>query len=62
MNVERKVALSCVYESYLDMLPPEIQEYILVFKFSQEQIDEGREELMSMLRQEIRFYRSVKVH
>ena len=56
------MALSCVYESYWDMLPPEIQEYILEFKFSQEQIDEAREELMSMLRQEIRLYRSVKVH
>ena len=62
MNVERKVALSCVYESYWDMLPPEIQEYILEFKFSQEQIDEAREELMSMLRQEIHLYRSVRVH
>ena len=62
MDVERKVALSCVYESYWDMLPPEIQEYILDFKVSQEQIDEAREELMSQLRQEIRLYRSVKVH
>ena len=61
MNVERKVALSCVYESYWDMLPPEIQQYILDFKFSQERIDEAREELMSMLRQEIILYRSMKV-
>ena len=62
MDVERKVALSCVYESYWDMLSPEIQEYILEFKFSQEQIDEAREALMSQLRQEIAMYRSVKVH
>ena len=47
MDVERKVALSCVYESYCDMLCPEIQEYILDFKFSQERIDKAREELMS---------------
>ena len=61
MNVERKVALSCVYESYWDMLPPEIQEYILDFKFSQEQIDEAREALMSLLRQEIRLYKRVQM-
>ena len=61
MNVERKVALSCVYESYWDMLPAEIQEYILEFKFSQEQIDEAREELMSLLRQEIFLYKRVQV-
>ena len=62
MDVERKVALSCVYESYWDMLSPEIQEYILDFKFSQEQIDEAREALMSQLRQEIILYKRVKVH
>ena len=61
MDVKRKVALSCVYESYWDMLSPEIQEYILEFKFSQEQIDEAREALMSQLRQEIALYRRVKV-
>ena len=61
MDVKRKVALSCVYESYWDMLSAEIQEYILEFKFSQEQIDEAREALMSQLRQEIAMYRRVKV-
>ena len=40
MDVERKVALPCVYESNWDMQPPEIQAYILAFKFSQERIDE----------------------
>ena len=61
MNVKRKVALSCVYESYWDMLPPELQEYILLFKVSQEQIDEARETLMSELRQEIILYKRVQM-
>ena len=60
MNVERKAALSCVYESYWDMLPPEIQEYILKFKISQEQINQEREERMSKLRLEISMYARVK--
>ena len=60
MNVERKVVLSCVYESYWDMLPPEIQAYILAFKVSQERIDEDRAELMSQLRQEISMYALLK--
>ena len=61
MDMKRKVALPCVYESYWDMLSPELQEYILEFKFSQEQIDEAREALMSQLRQEIALYKRVKV-
>ena len=39
MNVRNKLKLTRVFESYWDMLPPELQEMILKFKQSQELIE-----------------------
>ena len=44
MNVDIKLELSHVYESYWDILPREIQKYIIQFKISQENIDEENKE------------------
>ena len=46
MNVRKKMKLSHVFESYWDMLPPEIKEIILQYKESQEAIDEEQKERM----------------
>ena len=45
MDVKKKFELSHVMESYWDMLPKEIQDYIVEFKTSQEKIDEKFERL-----------------
>ena len=42
MDIKRKLFLSETYESYWLMLPPEIQECILVFKISQDVIEERK--------------------
>ena len=48
-------------DSYWDLLPPEIQEYILELKMAQERIDEERErKLMKRLRWEIQMYAKIK--
>ena len=41
------------YESYWNMLPMEIQDYILMFKISPEAIDEEKKELVSKLCKDI---------
>ena len=46
MDIETKLKLLDVVESYWDILPPEIKEYILEYKESQELI-EWRESLVS---------------
>ena len=46
MDVKVKMELSFVFESYWDMLPKEIQEYIIHFKISQQKIDEENKERM----------------
>ena len=46
VNVDIKLELSHVYESYWDILPREIQKYIIQFKISQENIDEENKERM----------------
>ena len=43
MDVKRKLMLLNTYESYWLMLPSEIQEYILVFKTSQDVIQHAKE-------------------
>ena len=53
MDVQRKLKLLKLYESYWTMLPDEMQEYILVFKISQQAIDERNKEQNVMLRREI---------
>ena len=40
MDVKKKLELSYVMESYWDILPNEIQDYIVKFKTNQEKIDE----------------------
>ena len=60
MNVQTKSQLSEAYESYWDMLSPEVQEYILEFKKSQEKIDEDRRDLMFSLCHELQLYVSLK--
>ena len=45
MNVKKKMELSYVMESYWDMLPKEIKDYIVELKTSQETIDKKLERL-----------------
>ena len=44
------------YKSYWDMLPPEVQDYIIELKRSQEKIEEDRRDLMFSLCQETKLY------
>ena len=60
MDVEKKRELSYVMESYWDMLPNEIKEYIIQFKKSQESIDEENKERMISLCHEIQLYGLLK--
>ena len=60
MDVKRKLKLLKTYESYWTMLPAEIQEYILVFKISQQVIDERNREQNVMLCREILVYHRLK--
>ena len=53
MEVKRKLSLLKLYGSYWLMLPPEIQEYIVVFKISQDVIEQRKAELAVMLCKEI---------
>ena len=60
MDVMKKVSLMHVYESYWNMLPPEIQDYIWKLKIAQMYIDAGREEMKKRLRREIMKYALLK--
>lgn len=60
MNVKRKVQLMNEYDSYWDMLPQEMQEYIVQFKRSQENIEEHQKDLMTSLHHEIQLYEQLK--
>ena len=61
MNVERKAQLSRMCGSFWDLLPPEIQEYILELKIGQVRIDAEREKkLMKRLRWDIKMYAHLK--
>ena len=62
MNVEKKVELMKVYESYWQMLPPEVQDYIRQLKISQEIIDKERKDLMYSLCHEIHLYGTLKAN
>ena len=52
MDVKVKMELSHVMESYWDMLPNEIQDYIVQLKKSQETIDKKMKERLERLYQE----------
>ena len=60
MDVERKFQLSLFYESYWDILPPEIQVYIMQLVVAQMRIDAERKEMMNRLCQEIQSYARLK--
>ena len=53
MDVQTKLLLMKLYESYWLMLPYELQEYILVYKINQEVIEERKKERSVMLCNEI---------
>ena len=53
LDVQRKMMLLKLYESYWLMLPYELQEYILVYKINQEVIEERKKERTVMLCNEI---------
>ena len=42
--MKKKMKLSHVMESYWDMLPNEIKEYIIQFKISQQNIDQDKKD------------------
>ena len=60
MDVKTKIQLMNVFESYWDMLPPEVQDQILAYKRSQERIDEEKKDKMRDLCMEIMEYGELK--
>ena len=60
MDVNKKIKLMNVMESYWDMLPPEVHEIIMMYKRSQEWIDEEKKERMRDLCNEIKKYGELK--
>ena len=53
MNVRKKMKLSHTFESYWDMLPPELHELIMAYKEGQEAIDEERKKRMKRLMKDL---------
>ena len=60
MDVKRKVQLMRVYESYWDMLPPELQTYVIELKLAQVYPDKIRDYHKWRLLREIKEYINVK--
>ena len=60
MNLRKKMELTLMFESYWDMLPPEVHEMIMVYKRGQERIDEERVEEMRGVCEEIKKYGELK--
>ena len=60
MDVRLKMELSFVFESYWDMLPKEIQEYIVHLKIEQQKMEEEKKERMKSLCEEIKLYGELK--
>ena len=60
MNVQTKLQLMNEYESYWDMLPPEVQEFIEELKRNQEKIDQDNKDLMNSLCHEVKLYVTLK--
>ena len=58
--MRKKLKLSHVFESYWDMLPPELHELIMAYKRGQEEIDEEKKERMREVCNEIVMYGRVK--
>ena len=61
MNVKKKLAWMKLYETYWNVLPPEMEDYIIEFKIRQEYLDEVRAELIWNLRLEITLYGQLKL-
>ena len=57
MNVKEKMKLMLVMDSYWDMLPPELHDFILMLKRNQELIDQEKEKRMKELGKEIVMYK-----
>ena len=60
MDVKTKVKLMHVMESYWIMLPPELQDFILLLKKNQEMFDEEKKKRMEGLSKEIVMYKELK--
>ena len=60
MNVRKKMKLAHTFESYWDMLPPELHELIMAYKKGQEEIDEEKKERLKALCDEIKKYGELK--
>lgn len=60
MDVWTKVHLMNEYDSYWDMLPPEIQEYILRLRANQLCYEKTQNETWQRLLREIRYYTRLK--
>ena len=54
MDVKTKIELMNVMESYWDMLPPEVHDFILLLKRNQECFDPEKERRMKELGKEIK--------
>ena len=60
MDVNKKIQLMSVMESYWDMLPRELHEIILMLKRNQEMFELEKERRMKELGQEIVLYKELK--
>ena len=60
MDVKTKVELMNVMDSYWNMLPPELQDFILLLKRNQERIEEENKERMREVCDEIVMYKELK--
>ena len=60
MDVTKKIELMRVMESYWTMLPPEIHEFILLFKKNQETFEEEKERKLKAVGKEIVMYHELK--
>ena len=60
MDVNRKMKLMNVMDSYWDMLPPEMHELILTYKRNQELLDQEKEKRMKELSKEIVLYKELR--
>ena len=60
MDVKTKVELMNVMDSYWSMLPPELQDFILLLKRNQEMLDQEKERRMKELGKEIKLYKELK--
>ena len=60
MDVKKKLELSFVFDSYWDMLPREIQDYIVHLKIAQQKIDSRFNEKMEQLCADMMIYGKIK--